>query len=49
MFGISPLQCAAIHIATVQPLFSYNSGSWYHYYGGMIPLLANKIATVEPV
>ena len=26
----------------------YKFGSWYHYYGGIIPTLANTIATVSP-
>ena len=28
---------------------SFNSGLWYHYCGGIIPLWANLIATVIPL
>ena len=40
---------SAKHIATVDlVVLFYKLGSWYHYYGGIIPLDAKNIATVLP-
>ena len=44
-FGIL-LQYSAIYIAVVLPSLSYNLGSWFHSYGGIISYSANIIATV---
>ena len=44
------LQNSTIYIAVVIPLFLlFKFGLWYHYYGGIIVLAANLIATVIPL